>query len=41
MGLKREVGGRNIVNSLKVVEMEEERRSIKESFDLLNDLENK
>jgi hypothetical protein len=35
------VGGRNIMNSLKVVEMEEERRSIKESFDFLSNLENK
>jgi hypothetical protein len=41
MGLKRELGGRNIVNSLKVVEMEEERRIIKESFDFLNNLKNK
>jgi hypothetical protein len=41
MGLKRELGGRNIVNSLKVVEMEEERRTIKESFDFLNNLKNK
>jgi hypothetical protein len=41
MGLKQEVGGRNIVNGLKVVKMEEERRSIKELFDFLNNLENK
>jgi hypothetical protein len=39
MGLKREVGGRNIVNSL--FEVEEERRRIKESFNFLNDLKNK